>query len=138
MRTRREDWDRISPEDVAWVIEWQLAARFPRVPLGSGPRVSAADLPEPDRRWWNVTLHAGDARVTFPVPLRDLAKAVAWCHGVRARPELFRPPHTIRGSLLALRAALRGGLGSLDPLVHMGYVRLSHEARERGGTRGQR
>jgi hypothetical protein len=115
-----EQWAELSPEDVAWVVEWQLASAFPWLPVQAESRVNASPRPEPDRRWL-VHIRTGGRTVAATLPLRDLARLVHWGHVVRGWPELVRVPATVRASALVVRAVLRKALESADPLIDMGY-----------------
>lgn len=122
MRLRREQWPTIGQDDVEWVTEWQLATAFRWLPLQGERTVKAAPSPEPGDGTWRVDIRAGEARVRVFLPVRDLARLIFWCYSVGSTGALLRPPVPIRGSMLALRAALRSALRRLDPLGRMGYV----------------
>lgn len=122
VRLRREDWSALSPGDVEWVTEWQLAAGVRWLPVRTEQTVVAARMAGPGARTWSVTVCVGASRVTVPLPLRDLARVIHWCHSLRSPEALRRPPAGIQGNLLALRRALRSGLRAVDPLDRMGYV----------------
>jgi hypothetical protein len=127
MRIGCEDWTVLDSRDVAWVTEWQLAAAFPWIPLGEESPVLPDSGPEPSGRCWTVAIRAGLGVTRAHLPVRDLGRVIRWCHQVSER-ELFRPPASIRASLLALRVALRRSFSRLDPLAVMGYAsRLPHD-----------
>jgi hypothetical protein len=121
VRIGRETWSSVSPADVAWVVEWQLAAALPWVPLDEEATVHAAERPEPSGTW-EVTVRVGNRDVRAGIPVRDVGKVVGWCRRARNRRALFRPPPAIRGSLLGLRRALQAALVREDPLHRMGYA----------------
>jgi hypothetical protein len=122
VRSRRSEWARQDPEDVAWVAEWQLLAAAPWAPLDDERPVTAEPQPEPGDRWWGVTVTIGSASHRVLLPVRDLGKLIAWCHGVTFPSELARLPAGIRASAMGIRAALRKGLSTANPLKEMGYA----------------
>ncbi|MFN3653228.1 MAG: hypothetical protein ACK47B_26905 [Armatimonadota bacterium] len=126
MRTPTGRNPELHPDDVAWVVEWQLAQHCRWVPVaGESPVVAA---PRPDGKWWRVRIRAGRASVDVRLPVRDLARVVQWCHRAPDWRTLHHPPALVRPSLVSLRTWLRAALRDLDPLGSMGY---SAGARER-------
>lgn len=121
MRVRREDWDHLHPDDIAWVTEWQLASAFPWIPIGEVPAVRANPHADPSGKSWGITVQVGNSRVIARLPTRDLARVIFWCQEAHDFSSLLRMPASIRGSLAALRKALRKALDTVDPLRHMGY-----------------
>jgi hypothetical protein len=120
LRLRREQWTRVDPDDVAWVVEWQLASAFPWLPLHPEGSVEAAKHPGPGS-CWRVWIRTGLARIAVELPLRDIAHLVNWGQVAPTWPALLREPATVRASALSVRALLRKGLHSADPLARMGY-----------------
>jgi hypothetical protein len=112
------NWGALKPDDVAWVAEWQLAAAAPWLPLRECP---VAAVGPGAAGSWRVTIRIGTGEATARLPGRDLAKVIGWCYSVGNRSALFRPPAGIRGSLFALRRALRRA-AALDVLDRMGYA----------------
>jgi len=126
VRIRREDWANLDAGDVAWVAEWQLATALAWVPLGDESPVAAEPQPDEGGRYWSLTIRAGSGVAHARIPVRDLARAIAWCYEANAI-DLLRPPASIRASLLVIRSALRRSLAYVDPLARMGYAdRRSH------------
>jgi hypothetical protein len=111
----------LNPEDVAWVVEWQLAAEFGWVPRGEALSVEAAPAADPDGTLWRVRIHIGQETVEARIPAAEIGRTVRWCYSIRPAA-LARPPAAVRGSLTAIRAALRTALARLDPLAAMGYA----------------
>jgi hypothetical protein len=130
VRLGREDWTKLHPDDVAWVTEWQLAAAFPWVPVGGECPVRASAAASPDGGTWGVEVRAGSAWTAARLPVRELARVIRWCYGMRHADRLRHPPGRIRAALSVLRAALRPALRGIDPLESMGYARNRHA---RGG-----
>jgi hypothetical protein len=122
VQIRREDWTNLNPDDVAWVTEWQLAAGFRWLPLEGESQVRAAPIPEPDGRFWPVQVRVGGQVVQARLPVRDLAKAIRWCHSIHDERRLFRPPRWLTPALASIRAGLRAALRQQDPLATMGYA----------------
>lgn len=119
MRISRSDGTGLRPEDVAWVVEWQLTACLAWLPLVVDEPVLAAA--EPEGPCWRVVIHTGCGRVFLLLPLRDLERVIGWAHRSPTYDSLRRPPAPVRGSILALRAVMRTGLARLNPLEGMGY-----------------
>lgn len=121
MRIGCEERARLHADDVAWVIEWQLASAFCWVPISSDSPVFPESEPDHSARTWDVLVRAGEGLARIHIPLRDLARVIVWCRHATRYEHLLRPPAPVRASLQSIRFALRAGLGQLDPLRTMGY-----------------
>lgn len=127
MRIGHENLTDLNPDDVAWVVEWQLLAACPWLPHGEVSPVTAELQPDRGGRTWTVQIRAGWRLAAVRVPVRDLAPAIQWCHRARTYQTLLCPAGRIMAHLLAIRAALRHSLQNLDPLWDMGYAPTSLE-----------
>ncbi len=128
------DRGRLLPEDVEWVVEWQLVTCFPWLPLAADSCIMAAPHPEaPEGKIWPVTVRVAQTAFELRIPVRDLARVVYWCHDATDFAELIHPPRALARSLMGLRNALRFGVSRSNPLDRMGYSREtgSDEASER-------
>jgi hypothetical protein len=132
VRIGREDWYTLQPEDVAWVTEWQLACAFRWIPIGPECVVSAEPVPDSSQRTWRVGIRLGGELVSVGLPLRDLARLITWCHGVRDLQALLHPPVWVRASMFAVQRVLARRLTGLDPLLRMGYAGSQPSGLDRG------
>ena len=134
MQRQIADPERLVPDDVEWVVEWQLASCFPWLPPITDETVEAA--PEPEGTHWPVHIRVGGTQYHLRLPVRDLARIAAWCHTVTEYRELLVPPSSLRRALLVLRTGLRRGMAGGNPLQRMGYGEDSSLRDE--GNPGQR
>jgi hypothetical protein len=112
----------LNPDDVAWVVEWQLAAAFRWVPAREDNCIRTAPSPDPGGKTWSAAFRAGGAWVEVELPAPDLDRVIRWCYSIDDTSGLLRVPPRVRTSLARIRQSLRRSLGRLDPLRSMGYA----------------